>query len=294
MAHRNRNPDEGDHRSDPDRRQQQVHQAQGLRLPGDRVDLGARLHLHLPGAVDDHHQFQDRGRRGGLPAVILLRRHPGELRRRIRPRHGPLPAELVVRLGGLNHRRDGFGHPGGVRAVGAADREVAGRAVLLHLHQVHAGGRLDHPGVPAVPHPGTAGQPVVARGALRGHEPAPGGVDDAVVLLRGAAGGGRGGADRRGRLQPRAVAGVAAHRGSGCRRRGADLLHLRLERVLPGQPAHRRGGPHHPAVPGQLRRRSWPVPGHPVGGLHHRGAAGDRRPAGWPRSVWSAAWPWAR
>ena len=51
---------------------------------------------------------------------------------------------------------------------------------------------------------------------------------------------GRGGADRRRQLQPRAVAGVAADRRP--RRRGsrADLLHLRLERVLPGQPAHRR------------------------------------------------------
>ena len=61
----------------------------------------------------------------------------------------PVPAELVVRRGAVHRRRDAARHPGGVRLVGAADRPVAGRAVLLHLDQVHAGGRLDHPGLPA-------------------------------------------------------------------------------------------------------------------------------------------------
>ena len=71
----------------------------------------------------------------------------------------------------------------------------------------------------------------------------------------------------------------------GCRGGRADLLHLRLERVLPRQPAHRRGRPDHPTVPGQLRRRPRPVPGDPVGGLDHRRAAGDRRRLAGPEAA---------
>jgi sorbitol/mannitol transport system permease protein len=53
-----------------------------------------------------------------------------------------------------------------------------------------------------------------------------------------------------GLLQPGTLAGVAA---DCCARRGgrsADLLHLRLERVFPGQPADRGGGAYDSALPG--------------------------------------------
>ena len=146
--------------------------------------------------------FKTEGQAASFPPQFLFTPTLDRLRRRVRPRHGPVPAELVLRRGAVHRRRDAARHPGGVRLVGAADRPVAGRAVLLHLDQVHAGGRLDHPGLPAAALGQPAGQPVVTRPALPGRQPAACRLDDEVVLRRGADRRRRGRPDRRGQLQP--------------------------------------------------------------------------------------------
>ena len=179
-------------------------------LPGHPAHLGAGVPVLLPGAVDDHHQLQDRGAGGILPAPVLLHPDPGPLRRRVRARHGPVPAELVLRRGAVHRRRDAARHPGGVRAC-RCGRSAGGRTRCSSSSRPSScrwPPRSSRSSCCCARQP--AGQPVVTRPALPRRQPAACGLDDAVVLRRGADRRRRGRPDRRGQLQPRAVAGVAA------------------------------------------------------------------------------------
>ena len=182
-------------------RTQPVHPPEDRRLPHHPAHLGAGPPVLLPGAVDDHHQLQDRRPGGLLPAPVPVHPHPGPLHRRVRAGHGAVSVELAVPRRRLHRGGDAARHPRRLRPVGTPDHPLAGWAVLLHLDQVHAGRGLDHPGLPAAADLRSAGQPVGARPALPRHQPSSRRVDDAVLLRRGPHRRGGSGSDRRGQLQ---------------------------------------------------------------------------------------------
>ncbi|CAA9278472.1 MAG: Various polyols ABC transporter, permease protein 2, partial [uncultured Corynebacteriales bacterium] len=233
-----------------------------------RAGLAGRRPVLLPGALDGDHRAARGVRRRQLPADGLRAPDAHPVPRDLRPGPAAVPDQLGVRERLLGPAHRAARGAGGVRAVAQARREVAGRAVLLHLHQDAAGGRGHRADLPDRQRARHARQHLDPRRALHRDEPAAGDLGHALVLPRGpgrAAGG----------LRPgrRLAAGpAAAHRRADRlprhRRDRADLLHLQLERVpLRTQPDLDHGR-HRTGLPGRLRQRRGPVPGQALRGGH--------------------------
>ena len=159
--------------------------------------------------------FKTEARRAILPTPVLLHPDPRRLRRRVRPRDGAYLLNSFFALR-RRHRRLRCCSPSrpptrlSVRPI-SRWQDALFFFISTKFMPVAA---VDHPGLPAAADLGRPATTWVARPSLPRHQPASRGLDDAVVLRRGALRSGRGGPDRRGQLQSASSWRVVAARSS--------------------------------------------------------------------------------